>query len=347
MNSLKISIILPVYNVAKYLDRCMESLLNQTLRDIEIIIVDDGSPDNCPTMCDDYAKKDVRVKVIHKKNEGLGMARNSGLDVARGEYVAFVDSDDFVELNMYASLYKKAVQEGGCDAVYCGFRTEMMPGKWIDSNEVCKDEVWNGEEVQRFMFDMIASEAGDKAERHYQMSVWHSIYKRSVIEANKIRFVSEREVSSEDIPFQVDFLCKANKVAYLGGSFYYYCLNGTSLTATLKLEKYERYKKLRSCLLEKSSNLEYHNRVNRLFIGYTRSFLYDIVNSNWKNKKVIIRNIHNDSVWKVLKKEYSPNNLPFVSRSVYNLLLSSSYFLLFWVKFLNVIKKILNRSRSF
>lgn len=96
----KVSIILPIYNVEKYLDRCMESLLNQTLEDIEIIMVDDGSPDNCPQMCDEYAKKDNRVKVVHKKNAGLGFARNSGLDVAKGEYIAFVDSDDYVGLNI-------------------------------------------------------------------------------------------------------------------------------------------------------------------------------------------------------------------------------------------------------
>lgn len=90
MNDIKISIIVPIYNVEKYLDRCMDSLLNQTLKDIEIIMVDDGSPDNCPQMCDEYAKKDNRVKVVHKENGGLGYARNSGLDVATGEYVALL-----------------------------------------------------------------------------------------------------------------------------------------------------------------------------------------------------------------------------------------------------------------
>lgn len=94
MNDIKVSIIVPIYNVEKYLCRCMDSLLNQTLKDIEIIMVDDGSPDNCPQMCDEYAKKDSRVKVIHKKNAGLGEARNSGLKIISGKFVAFVDSDD-------------------------------------------------------------------------------------------------------------------------------------------------------------------------------------------------------------------------------------------------------------
>lgn len=335
----KISIILPIYNVEKYLDRCMQSLLNQTLSDIEIIMVDDGSPDECPKMCDEYAKKDNRVKVVHKQNEGLGFARNSGLEVATGEYVAFVDSDDYVGLNMYKTLYERAEAEK-CDAVFCGFRTEVRPDKWMYSDEVRADVVWKDNDVRTFMLDMIASGAGGKAERLYQMSVWHSIYKRSLIEENHLRFVSEREVASEDIPFQVDFLLKANNVAYIKETFYSYCLNGTSLTATLKPEKYARYRQLRACLLTKSSDAEYINRVNRLFIGYTRSHLYDVVNSNWKNKVSMMKEIQGDKVWNEISRSYSPKNLPFVSKSIYKLLLSSSAWLLYlWMCMMNFARK--------
>ena len=90
----KVSVVVPVYNVEKYLDQCMNNLVNQSLQEIEIILVDDGSPDRVPEMCDEWAMKDNRIKVIHKKNEGLGYARNSGLEIAMGEYVTFVDSDD-------------------------------------------------------------------------------------------------------------------------------------------------------------------------------------------------------------------------------------------------------------
>lgn len=339
MNMAKVSIILPVYNVEKYLDRCMDSLLNQTLGDIEIIMVDDGSPDNCPRMCDDYAKKDNRVKVIHKQNAGLGFARNSGLEIATGEYVAFVDSDDYVGVNMYKTLYEKA-DNCKCDAVFCGFRTEVKPNKWIYSDEVKADTVWNGSEVRTFMLDMIASAAGVKAERLFQMSVWHSIYRRTFIENHHLRFVSEREVASEDIPFQVDFLSKAITVAYVKDTFYSYCLNGTSLTATLKPEKYIRYKQLRTCLLAKSTDTEYINRVNRLFIGYTRSHLYDIVNSNWKGKIAMLKDMQKDKVWQEIRLSYSPRNLPLVSRSIYKLLLSSSARLLYlWMCLMNAVRK--------
>lgn len=110
MSNVKVSIIVPIYNVEKYLDRCMQSLLNQTLKEIEIVLVDDGSPDNCPKMCDEYAKKDSRVKVVHKQNAGLGYARNSGLENATGEYVAFVDSDDYVDINAYEMSFIYAVK---------------------------------------------------------------------------------------------------------------------------------------------------------------------------------------------------------------------------------------------
>ena len=101
MNQTKVSIIVPVYNV----ERCLTSLINQTLKDIEIILVDDESPDNCPAICDDYAQKDPRIKVIHKKNQGLGMACNSGMENATGEYIAFCDSDDYVDNCMYENMY--------------------------------------------------------------------------------------------------------------------------------------------------------------------------------------------------------------------------------------------------
>ena len=104
----KISIIVPVYKVEKYLSRCIKSILRQTFTDFELILVDDGSPDKCPQMCDDWGKKDKRIRVIHKENGGLSSARNAGLRAARGEYIGFVDSDDWIACDMYEILYQLA-----------------------------------------------------------------------------------------------------------------------------------------------------------------------------------------------------------------------------------------------
>ena len=144
----KVSIIVPVYNVEKYLARCMESLLNQTLTEIEIILVDDGSPDNCPQMCDEYAKRDSRVKVIHKSNAGLGYARNSGLDVAIGEYIAFVELDRLLN----NQLSDMADSQPRTDRLFIGnvrsfllhLYSTNLANKIFYVRGICNDDIWVG-----------------------------------------------------------------------------------------------------------------------------------------------------------------------------------------------------------
>ena len=114
----EVSIIVPVYNVEKYLPRCVASLRAQTLADIEIILVDDGSPDGCPQMCDRFAAEDARIRVVHKANGGVSDARNAGIAAARGKYLAFVDSDDFAEPEMFGTMLETAVSHD-CDVVMC------------------------------------------------------------------------------------------------------------------------------------------------------------------------------------------------------------------------------------
>ena len=110
MDKVLISIIIPVYNVEQYLDRCVQSVIHQTLKNIEILLVDDGSPDRCPELCDGYALQDRRIKVIHKKNGGLASARNTGLRVASGEFIFFLDSDDWLDLDGLELLYRTAIK---------------------------------------------------------------------------------------------------------------------------------------------------------------------------------------------------------------------------------------------
>lgn len=340
MNNILVSIILPIYNVEKYLNRCMDSLLNQTLKDIEIIMVDDGSPDNCPKMCDEYAKKDNRVKVVHKENGGLGYARNSGLDVATGEYVAFVDSDDYVDSSMYETLWNEACASNA-DVVFCGFKTEQRNGIWKDSDEVSSRTEWKNEEVRSFMLDMIACAPYVKEERKFQMSVWHSIYRRSIIEDKNIRFHSEREVASEDIPFQVDFLTKAKKVVYLPQTFYFYCLNGTSLTATFKPEKYERFKALYRLLNSQLSGMdETQLRADRFFIGYVRSYLLHLYATNFADKIQQVRNICNDDIWVDIHHRYKPSYLSAYPRIIFSFIINKNVYLLAnFCKLVNYIKR--------
>jgi glycosyltransferase involved in cell wall biosynthesis len=173
MNEL-ISVIVPVYNVEKYLSRCVDSIINQTYKNLEIILVDDGSPDNCPAMCDEYVKKDSRIKVIHKENGGLSDARNAGMKVAKGDYIGFVDSDDWIELNMLERLLSEIIKNN-CDVASCGVK--MV---WEDNSKKSRmlfpidaDCVIDGTEnaLDSLMFD-----------NRIIQTVWNKIYKKSIIE---------------------------------------------------------------------------------------------------------------------------------------------------------------------
>lgn len=271
-----ISIIVPCYGVEKYLNRCLDSLVNQTLKDIEIILVDDESPDNVPMMCDDWASKDSRIKVIHKKNGGLGFARNSGLEIASGEFVAFVDSDDFVDLNMYETLYSKAVAEAA-DAVFCNmkfFRDGTAKVRYDVTKEV---SFWGRDEVDDFLLDYVAPKLNEERDVKYTMSVWHAIYRNRVIKDNHISFVSERQYVSEDCPFNIDFLSKALKVVYVPNSMYYYCFNGASLSSKKSIEKNDKRNQLLLYIEKKLSELfpkeRYREHYNRFVLLALRQVL--------------------------------------------------------------------------
>ena len=141
----KVSVIVPVYNTEKYLKRCLDSILNQTLSDIEIIIVDDGSKEACALLCDQFAKLDSRIKVVHKQNAGLGFARNTGLNEANGEYVGFVDSDDYIEPMMYETLYA-AAKNNGADIAVSGI-SFVGGNMFSESNECIKKSYFEKETV--------------------------------------------------------------------------------------------------------------------------------------------------------------------------------------------------------
>lgn len=341
----KVSIIVPCYNVERFLDRCIKTLISQTLTDLEIILVDDGSPDNVGLMCDEYAKIDSRIVVIHKRNGGLGLARNSGLEVASGDYIAFVDSDDYVDINMYATLYTAAEKENA-DVAFCGFWLEDRERQWIRSAEVSSVTVWENRKVSDFMLDMVANASIIRKERTYSMSVWHAIYRREIIEKYKIRFVSEREYASEDIPFQVDFLMRSKRVVYLPDNFYYYCLNATSLTSTFKVEKYERFRKLRNLLLMKLEGLQNSTeRCNRFFIGYTRTQLHHLMLSEESNKYERIKEIVHDPIWDELKYSYPARNFKRLDiKLIYQMILGKKIFMIWSLsKLTNFAKKLLQR----
>lgn len=160
-----ISVIIPIYKVEEYLDECISSVVNQTYKNLEIILVDDGSPDNCPAMCDDWAKKDERIRIVHKTNGGLSDARNAGIDVASGEYIAFVDSDDYIKPDMLEKIYA-AIRREDADIAVCG----------ILSCEGEKETAWGCRSVVGTSEQILAMLYDDAA---YPVSAWNKLYRRS------------------------------------------------------------------------------------------------------------------------------------------------------------------------
>lgn len=148
----ELSIIVPVYKVEPYLRRCIDSILNQTFRDFELILIDDGSPDNCGAICDEYAEKDGRITVIHQKNQGVSAARNAGLDIARGTYLGFVDSDDWIEPEMYETMITTAKEEQ-VDVVVCGINYCEESGALIRS-DLLSEGFYNTEEMLATLYGM-------------------------------------------------------------------------------------------------------------------------------------------------------------------------------------------------
>lgn len=201
-----ISIIIPVYKVEKYLEKCIQSVINQTYENLQIILVDDGSPDNCGKICDEYAKKDHRIEVIHKSNGGLSDARNKGLEIAKGEYIGFVDSDDYIESDMYEVLYN-LLKQYNVDVSICNFYT-VSQGRIAIKNADNGIKEYNRIEILKEIL----------LDNDIQSYAWNKLYKRELF--GEIKYPVGKKY--EDIGTTFYLLEKCNKVVVTGKPEYYY-----------------------------------------------------------------------------------------------------------------------------
>lgn len=224
MNSMPvISVIVPVYKVEPYLDQCVASIVNQTYQDLEIILVDDGSPDNCPAMCDAWAEKDSRIKTIHTANGGSAKARNTGLALSSGNYIGFVDSDDFILPEMYESLLH-IMEDSKCDIVECGYYTvhsSQMPERDIEHAPV---RTLNTEQA---LFENINDQI-------CRQLVWNKLYAQKVLE--DIRFVEGKFIDDEFFTYRA--LGNAKRIAVSSTRLYCYRQqNGSAMHQTYSLKR--------------------------------------------------------------------------------------------------------------
>lgn len=268
-----ISVIVPVYNVEQYLARCVDSVRNQSYRNIEIILVDDGSPDRCPELCEEFRQQDLRVKVVHKENGGLGFARNSGLDAATGTYVVFIDSDDWISPDHVENLYREAVRVNA-DAVI-GSHTKITSNGTVTPHPInVKQQVYEGAAVrEEIVLPIIGADVSYPKDVQLEPSSCMILYRMHVITENNIRFPSEKVAISEDMFFNVAFFSNASRVSVIDEKGYYYFDNQASISRkydTGRLKRTVRFYENMKCHLQKYG-LE-HDAAFRL----ERTFLMDI-----------------------------------------------------------------------
>jgi len=205
-----ISIIVPIYKVEQYLHKCIDSILNQTYRNLEIILVDDASPDNCPIICDYYAKKDNRITVIHKRNGGVSSARNTGLDIATGEYITFVDSDDWIKPEMINYLYE-TMRNSCSDIVSCGVITEDETGQIMKKSKEFKKITLSVEKALDFYGHYFRNEVYGKL---YSAKLFYN-------KSGKIRFKEDIFIG-EDLLLFCECALNCNKITYTSPHYYNY-----------------------------------------------------------------------------------------------------------------------------
>lgn len=207
----KISVIVPIYNVEIYIRKCIDSILNQTYKNIEVILIEDGSPDKCGMICDEYAEKDNRIVVIHKKNEGVSASRNTGLNIATGQYIAFVDADDYIHPKMYEVLMSISslnnTQISACNISFVDNNTDT---NYKETMQIPSSSLLSSDDFFKKMLN---------CKEMIRIGIWNKIFRSDII--GNIRFHTDLKMA-EDIVFLIQVLFKTDQISYIPASYYYY-----------------------------------------------------------------------------------------------------------------------------
>ena len=217
-----VTIVVPIYNVEAYIHKCLDSILNQTYKNLEIILVDDGSPDNCPAFCDEYAEKDTRIKVIHKKNGGVCTARQAGLEASTGTYMLQIDPDDYVELDMVETLVKKAIETSA----------DMVTSNYLNTNGYEID--CSNEDAEDFLRKILL--------RQYSGGMWSILFRIQLILDHNINFVSPKLSYGEDHLFLIRTLKAGAKLVHVNKAFYHYIMREGSIVMSRSRKTYDSLK---------------------------------------------------------------------------------------------------------
>ncbi|MHC1749577.1 MAG: glycosyltransferase [Cellulosilyticaceae bacterium] len=311
---IKVSIILPIYNVEVYLERSIESVRHQTLQELEIILVNDGSEDGSLKICKEYEKKDKRIRVIDKCNGGVSSARNAGLKIANGKYIAFLDPDDYVEINMYERMYNKIIENNN-DMCMCNYII-MNEGKQIHIENNLEEEVISQDRIKSYVIPQLvgAERITEKKGMERFRSNWIYLYKKEVIDKNNLKFIEGLAIG-EDFLFNLDYMEKIKRIVIDRNYYYYYCINNNSIMKKYKKNSWEIYKTIINELNKRfpSENQRY-NIAQRLNVIKIKYFLDVIINecnnlnNRFINKIIKLNNIFNDDEIKGAVNNYVYTN---------------------------------------
>lgn len=285
-----VSVVVPIYNVERYLQRCLESIVNQTYKKLEIILVDDGSTDSCPEECDKWAEKDSRIKVIHKKNAGLGMARNTGIEHATGEFICFFDSDDYIDKKTIERNVQ-VLYETGAEITCFGYHKVKADGDVKETNIPNMEKLeYEGEEVRcSFLPELISVNPENGESSHLNMSAWAAMFSMELILKTGWKFVSERDIISEDYYSLLDLYASVQKVVIIPEAFYFYCDNPVSLSRIYAENRYERichyYRESMKLAERHGYTQKVMHRIDYTYLALTIAALKQIEASGYEKRK--------------------------------------------------------------
>lgn len=337
-----ITVIIPVYNVEKYLEQCVESIVNQTYKNLEIILINDGSTDSSGKLCDILVKRDIRIKVIHKKNEGLGLARNTGLEYVNGKYVTFIDSDDYADSDLIEKLYV-SIKENNADTCIGGFKRVNNDGEII-YEERYKSVVYENEEIMNGLLSRMLGSSPEKSDA-IRMSVWNVLYSTEIIKNNSLKFPSEREYISEDIIFDIEYYRKSQRCCLIDSCSYNYRVNNISLTKSYKKDRFEKSKFLYNEVVNRIEKYRLGDRaITRLQRQYFVNVKYCIKQERVKISKLSINDSFNnikkicdDNQLKNIIKNYPKRKLGLKQQVFLLMIEKNQYGLLYLSAILNIL----------
>ena len=314
-----VSIIMPIYNADKYLKDSIESLVNQTYKKIEILLVNDGSTDSSPILCDEFAKNDARIRVFHKENGGTHTARNLGIEQAKGDFLMFMDPDDWFDTDTVEKLVK-AIVDGDLDIVRFNYVREFLDHSSNKPNTLLTEEIMEGDDckkVCRQAIGLVNEELANPENMNFLASVCFAAYKKSIILENNICFVNIREIATfSDGLFNIEFLTHTRRFRFIDKCFYHYRkYNTSSATSNYRQNFLNRqlimFSKLES-MVNKINCQEVDEAFNNRIALSTMEMCLNALKSNsnfldkYKEVKEVLKNPLHVNSYKKLTLKYFP-----------------------------------------